>query len=67
MCDFGFLEYMNNAEGTPTFRQTVQLPSWACVFGSSYTDLALGSVSKVKPWLDEQRSGMLTNMECPCG
>jgi hypothetical protein len=36
MCDFGFLEYMDNAEGTPTFRQTVQLPSWACAFGSSY-------------------------------
>lgn len=29
--------------------------------------LALGSVSELKPWLDEQESGMLTNRERPSG
>jgi hypothetical protein len=32
-------------------------------FGSSYVALALSIVPEVKPLLDEQRSGLLTNRE----
>jgi hypothetical protein len=35
-------------------------------FGSPYIVLALSSPTKVKRWLDEQRSGKLANRERPC-
>jgi hypothetical protein len=35
--------------------------------GISHIVLELGSATEVKMWLDEQKSGMLTNKEGPCG
>jgi hypothetical protein len=36
-------------------------------FGVSHIALRLGVVPEVKLCPDEEKSGMLTNRECPCG